>query len=159
MSEIPTYFLYPSTLYISKKPVLVTTILGSCVSVCMWDKELKAGGINHFMLPIWSGNGLASPKYGDIAIDKLFTKMLSLGCKKANLISKVFGGGEVLGKQAGKFAIPERNIEIAENTLKRLKIPVISRNTGGFHGRKIFFETHTGIVRMKIIPKREEMNK
>lgn len=156
MNEILSYFLYPSTLKISKKPMIVTTILGSCVSVCMWDKKLKAGGINHFMLPVWGGNGLASPKYGDIAIDKLYTKMLSLGCKKENLIAKVFGGGEVLGKQTGSFAIPERNVEVAEKALKKLNIPVVSRNTGGFHGRKIFFETHTGIVRMKIISKRKK---
>jgi len=153
MQNLPLYYLYPSTLFVSKEPYEVTTILGSCVSVCMWDCKKRIGGINHYMLPLWGGNGLASPKYGDIAIEKLFGKMLSMGCLKGDLVIKVFGGAEVLENKTSYFAIPERNIEIAFLKLKELDLNISVHDTGGYNGRKIIFETHTGIVRSKIIPK------
>ena len=91
-----THFLYPGALYAQKGECVVSTILGSCVSVCLWDPLLKIGGINHYMLALWNGEGLPSPKYGNIAITKLIEKMLSLGRRKGDLKAMVFGGGEVL---------------------------------------------------------------
>ena len=88
-----TIYLYPAALVVPKKPTIVHTILGSCVSVCLFDKKNNFGGINHFMLPLWNGNGLASPKYGNIAIEKLYENMLQTGSEHKNLIAKVFGGG------------------------------------------------------------------
>lgn len=140
------HFLYPSTLYASQQPSEVTTILGSCVSVCLWDKYLGIGGINHYMLPTWNGMELASPKYGNIAIERLYDKMLSLGSKKNNLIAKVFGGGEVISVTNAVMHIGMRNIMTAEELLKELEIPIISRSTGGKNGRKIIFNTHTGEI-------------
>ena len=100
------YFLYPSSLFVSKEPYVVKTILGSCVAICIWDKRLKIGGMNHYMLPNWNGNDLASPKYGNIAIDKLINKLLLLGSKKEDLIAKIFGGGDMLeGKQTNSYLI------------------------------------------------------
>ncbi|HEX2974864.1 MAG TPA: chemotaxis protein CheD, partial [Bacteroidales bacterium] len=61
--EPASHFLYPSTLFVSREPVIVNTILGSCVAVCLYDTLLKYGGINHYMLPLWNGQGLASPKF------------------------------------------------------------------------------------------------
>src|SRR6056297_2647363 len=98
--ELKTHFLYPSTLFASKTPYLVNTILGSCVAVCMYDPVLKIGGINHYMLPLWNGEGLASPKYGNIAIEKLLEKLKSFGSKKYNIKAKIFGGGEVIESHA-----------------------------------------------------------
>ena len=82
------YFLHPSTICVSKEPQWVTTILGSCVSVCFFDPKSKIGGINHFMLPYWNGIGLESPKYGNVAIIQLYQKMLESGANK-NDISKL----------------------------------------------------------------------
>ena len=76
MNTLSKIFIYPGNLEVSVKPIMFTTILGSCVAVCIWDNKLKFGGMNHFMLPLWNGEGLASPKYGNIAIDKLVKKML-----------------------------------------------------------------------------------
>ena len=112
MNNLQTYYLYPSAIFISRKPFYITTILGSCIAVCLWDKKLKFGGMNHFMLPFWNGQGLASPKYGNIAIEKLIEKMLIDGSNKKNLIAKVFGGGEILSNQSELFTIGKRNIEI-----------------------------------------------
>ena len=133
-------------MFASAQPAEVTTILGSCVAVCLWDRYLGIGGINHYMLPTWNGMELASPKYGNIAIERLTEKMLQLGCKKNNLVAKVFGGGEVITVTSSSMHIGERNIMVAEEMLQEKNIPIIGRSTGGKNGRKIIFNTHTGEV-------------
>ncbi len=154
--EYLQHFLYPSSFFASKEPYVVKTVLGSCVAVCLWDKRLHFGGINHYMLPTWSGNDLASPKYGNIAIDKLIEKMKSMGSRIEDIQAKVFGGGELLDVGGGKSStmIGERNIMIARMMLEERKIPVVGSSTGGKRGRKIFF-TDTGEVRHKFLDKRE----
>jgi chemotaxis protein CheD len=151
--EENVHFLYPASLFASKTPHLVTTILGSCVAVCVYDPVIKVGGINHFMLPLWNGQGLASPKYGNIAIERLLEKMLSLGCFKNNLQAKVFGGGEVIQTSVTQFNIGARNIKLALDMLDELKIPVIGQSVGGKLGRKILFNTETFEVKQKYIQK------
>lgn len=153
--EPKTYFLYPSTMFCSREPHLVNTILGSCVAVCLYDPVNRTGGINHYMLPFWNGEGLASPKYGNIAIERLVEKMLSLGSNKSNLIAKVFGGGEVIDTQISQFHIGERNIEIALRVLKELNIKIAGQSLGGKNGRKIQFNTETGAVMQKIIARQK----
>ena len=155
--EYLQHFLYPSSFFASKDPYVVKTVLGSCVAVCLWDKRLHIGGINHYMLPSWSGNDLASPKYGNIAIDKLVAKMLSMGSRLEDLQAKVFGGGELLdiGGVRSSTMIGERNITIAKIMLEEKKIPVVGSSTGGKRGRKILFFTDTGEVRHKFLEKRE----
>jgi chemotaxis protein CheD len=152
-SEYSSYYLFPATIYVSKEPCLVSTILGSCVAVCLWDTELKYGGINHFMLPLWNGKGLASPKYGNIAINKLYERMLELGCNKKNLVAKVFGGGDILQTTSYQFNIGSRNIEIANDCIKELNIQVAGISVGGVNGRKILFDTQKGTVIQKYIEK------
>ncbi len=149
--ELKTHFLYPSTLFFSREPFIVNTILGSCVSLCLYDPINRTGGINHYMLPFWNGEGLASPKYGNIAIEKLLEKMLQTGSKKNNLIAKVFGGAEVIDTKISQFHIGERNIEIAQRVLKDLNIQISGQSLGGKNGRKIQFNTETGAVLQKMI--------
>ncbi len=149
--EIKTHFLYPSTLFASTEPHLVNTILGSCVAVCLYDPITKVGGINHYMLPFWNGVGLASPKHGNIAIERLVIKMQNLGCKKSNLIAKVFGGGEVINTQVSQFLIGERNIQVAYQVLEEQRIKISGQSVGGKVGRKIQFNTATGAVLQKFI--------
>lgn len=153
MENLPVHFLYPAEMYISKTPYQVNTILGSCVAVCLYDPVLKIGGINHYMLPYWNGQGLASPKYGNIAIDRLIDKMISLGCDKKNLKAKVFGGGEVIETNVVQFHIGQRNIDVARSMLEELKIPIVSSSLGGKLGRKIEFFTESGDVRQKYVQK------
>lgn len=153
MENLPVHFLYPAELYVSKTPYQINTILGSCVAVCLFDPVLLIGGMNHFMLPYWNGQGLASPKYGNIAIEKLVDKMISLGCNKNNLKAKIFGGGEVIETQVVQFHIGTRNIEVAQTLLEEKRIPIVSSSVGGKLGRKIEFVTSTGEVRQKYVQK------
>lgn len=153
MENLPVHFLYPAELFASKSPYQINTILGSCIAVCLFDPVLQIGGMNHYMLPYWNGQGLASPKYGNIAIEKLIDKMISLGCNKNNLKAKIFGGGEVIETQVVQFHIGTRNIEVARLTLEEKKIPIVSSSVGGKLGRKIEFLTLNGDVRQKYVQK------
>lgn len=150
MEKRETHFLYPSALFASPNPTTVSTILGSCVAVCLFDKVLEVGGINHYMLPLWNGQGLASPKYGNIAIDKLLERMEAMGCRRVNLVAKVFGGGEVIDTST-HFQIGARNIDQAFAQLRELGIPVVAKSVGGQNGRKIEYDTETGAVRQRFI--------
>ena len=156
---IPTHYLYPAALFASREVYIVNTILGSCVSVCFFDRKLNIGGINHFMLPLWNGMELASPKYGNIAIEKLYEKMLSLGCSKGSLIAKVFGGGEVIETKQAFFNIGQRNIEIAIDMLDKMKIPIVASSLGGKEGRKIQYNTFDGSVKMKFVTQSNTVEK
>jgi len=147
------HFLYPSTLFASREPYVVKTILGSCVAVCLFDPVLKIGGMNHYMLPNWTGNDLVSPKYGNVAIEKLLEKMLVLGSRKENLKAKVFGGGDILLPEKNSLHIGERNIRVAKMMLAELNIPIIASSTGGNSGRKILFYCGNGEVRHSFLKK------
>jgi len=144
-------YLYPSALVVKGDPVHIHTILGSCVAVCLYDTVKKIGGINHYMLPYWNGAGLASPKYGNIAIEKLIAGMAGLGSKKEHLIAKVFGGSAVLEVSNSSFSIGEKNILVARDLLAANKIPIVAQSTGGRKGRKIIFNTFTGEVVHRLI--------
>ncbi|MCP4522009.1 MAG: chemotaxis protein CheD [Cytophagales bacterium] len=147
-----THYLYPSALFADPAPHQVTTILGTCVAVCLWDPINKIGGINHYMLPFWNGEGLASPKYGNIAIEKLVQKMMSMGSSPDYLQAKVFGGkGGSGGQSSSVYQIGERNITVAQEMLKEYGIPIVSSSTGGEFGRKLLFFTDTGEVLMKFL--------
>jgi chemotaxis protein CheD len=152
MTDYKKHYLYPAGLFMNKDPYHITTILGTCVSVCLWDQSLKIGGINHFMLPLWNGEGLASPKYGNIAIEKLLEKMEQAGSQKKNIIAKVFGGKEETNATGNNcFRIGERNVEMAVDTLAEVKIRVIASSLGGPNGRKLQFFSNTGEVFMNFL--------
>src|SRR5512139_2199925 len=148
-----THYLMAGNLFVPEEAHLVTTVLGSCVSVCLWDSILRFGGINHYMLPFWNGEGLASPKYGNIAIAKLLERMLELGSERRSLRAKVFGGGVVLNVTNPFMNIGERNVQLAEDMLRSENIPIISADTGGKVGRKLIFNTETGTVLLKKLAK------
>lgn len=157
MSEPLKYFLLPGAIKFSSKPMEVTTLLGSCVAVCLWDKKLHQGGINHYMMPNWNGSGLASPKFGNIAIEKLVNSMFYLGSRREDLVAKVFGGASVLNTEDCVFNIGERNIVVQNNMLADLRIEVVAKSLGGDRGRKLIFNTFTGVVKMKFVQKSQQL--
>lgn len=148
-----SHYLHPGNLFAHRTPHVVTTILGSCVAVCLWDPVLKAGGINHYLLSLWNGEGLALPKYGNIAIKNLLDKMEGLGSNKRSLQAKVFGGAAMHQNSNGLMNVGKRNIVVAEDILAREGIPTVSSDTAGFNGRRLLFYTETGLVRMRYIKK------
>ncbi len=147
------HYLRPGNIFAHREEYTVTTVLGSCVAVCLWDPKTGIGGINHYMLPLWNGDGLASPRYGNIAIAKLIEKMLDLGADRDRLRAKVFGGGDVLKVTSSFMNIGARNVVLAQDLLRDERIPIISADTGGQHGRKLLFNTRTGVALIKLLTK------
>ena len=103
------------------------------------------------MLPLWNGQGLASPKFGNIAIEKLIEKLEANGSQRRNIIAKVFGGKDANQETGSLFNIGERNIIVSQEMLSSYKIRVAAESTGGPYGRKIIFDTFTGKVQMKYV--------
>jgi chemotaxis protein CheD len=147
ITEVCEHFLFPNTIYVSKNPARVQTILGSCVAVCLFDVRLGYAAINHYMLPWWNGEGIPSPKYGDIAVTRLIQSMNHLGCRKEDLVAKIFGGAD----QHTIGNIGEKNVATAEKILEREAITIIARSTGGMLGRKIVFYTEANKVMLKYL--------
>mgnify|MGYP002641492342 CR=1 FL=1 len=153
MTQLSNHYLYPSALLVSTEPCIISTLLGSCVSVCLWDSRLQIGGMNHYLLPLWNGEGLPSPKYGNIAIHKLLDSLLEKGSAIQNIQAQVFGGADVLNMQKNHFNIGARNIKQAHEMLTEIGIPVTAESTGGSRGRKILFYPHKGEIRLKYLEK------
>jgi chemotaxis protein CheD len=143
------FYLHPGMIHAKREPYAVTTVVGSCVSVCLWDPESEMGGMNHYLLPLWNGEGLSSPRYGNIAIQKLIDRMVAQGSRRERLRAKVFGGATLLGKPHPLLDIGGRNIRLAFETLEGQGIKVVSHDVGGDRGRKIIYNTVTGIARVK----------
>jgi len=151
MENTKTKFIYPAGLTVEREPYILSTLLGSCVSVCLWDIKMKFGGMNHFILPLWNGTGLASPKFGNIAIEVLIDKMKLLGSHKENMVAKIFGGASMLNSQSQTYNIGMRNVELAQSMLSTAGINIIASSIGGVKGRKVLFNTNTGDAFLKFL--------
>lgn len=145
-------FIHVGEFYIGVKPTEVSTILGSCVSVCLYDKVEMVGGMNHYLVPLWNGNGLQSPKYGNIAIHRLVEGMLNIGCNINNIEAKIFGGGNVIDTVSNvDMMVGRKNIIIAKEILDEYKIRIVAKDVGGTKGRRILMKSDTGKVMLKYI--------
>ena len=105
--------------------------------------------MNHYMLPTWNDQGLATPKYGNVATKRLIEKMLDLGAGKGNLVAKVFGGANNL--QTNVYQIGKRNIEMAFKVLEQHNIPVLKSDVGGMKGRKIMLNSASNVIFLKYV--------
>lgn len=144
-------------LYASKEQAVIDTVLGSCVSVCLYDPVNRIGGMNHILLP---GNTdhkefNDSARYGKNAMELLINRMLSLRASRGSLRAKVFGGGHFLIGGSGPITISpgEANVGFAFNFLKTEGIPVDHYNVGGDFARRVELNSFTGEVLMKRIRK------
>lgn len=148
------YELFAGDYYVTKeKNVFLSTLLGSCISVCLKDKVSGIVAMNHFMLPasIKRDEMIISDdaRYGMFAMEKMINEMMKLGARRHSLQAKVFGGGEVLGTKVNN--VSKSNITFAMNYLKMEDIPILSYDVGGRYGRKLFFVPETFEVFVKKI--------
>lgn len=143
-------------MYVSDRPTIVSTILGSCISVCFYSTTKGVGSIVHFALPDIShayNSDRTELNFGDRAIKLLLEETLKLsGVKKEDLVAKIVGGGNVMSDITAVPSIGELNIQKALETLEKLRIPVSGKHVGGNAGRKVYFYTDTGRLRVSLIP-------
>ncbi|HKL86740.1 MAG TPA: chemotaxis protein CheD [Treponemataceae bacterium] len=138
------HYIGPGEYYASDQDIVISTLLGSCISVALYDKEKKLGGINHFMLPSPQNKEdllfSRSAKYGIHAMELLINDILKLGGTKKLLKAKVFGGSSVINfKEKATYNIPKMNIEFIFKFLELEHIPVESYSVGGSLPRKVYF--------------------
>lgn len=144
---LEVFYLLPADLAVTggAAPRTMMTILGSCVSVCLWDRRGRCGGMNHYLLPRRGPNAEATPRYGDVAIPRLVSKLLDLGATRQNLRAKVFGGAHVLpGLPANGRSLGADNVAVAIELLQVEGVQMISEDIGGTRGRKLAFNTVDG---------------
>ena len=142
--------ILPGQFHAAADDIMIVTVLGSCVSACLWDPKLRIGGMNHFMLPGDSAasSGVTSATLGLYAMEVLINRMLKLGAERKRLVAKVFGGASVLegmdalnvGTQNGAFAL---------EFLAEEGIPVAAQDLYDVCPRKVYFFTATGKVMVK----------
>ena len=134
--------------------VFVTYALGSCVGICLYDRQTKVGGLSHIMLPessMFSKNDVNRMKFADTAIVDLVRDLTSLGGNNRRLVAKIAGGAQMFEVQPGSAigTIGERNIISVKNTLHSLNIPIIAEDTGLNYGRTVYFDLDTGIMKVQ----------
>jgi chemotaxis protein CheD len=145
-------YLHPGFVHASPEPTEATTIVGSCVAVCLWDARLRMGGANHFLLPRGGRGALASARFGDVAIHGLVDELVRLGSLKSDLQAKVFGGAAVIEAFRGRDNhLGAQNVELARSVLGELGIPIVALDVEGHRGRKVIFHTDSGIALVKLV--------
>ncbi|MCS7204387.1 MAG: chemotaxis protein CheD [Leptospiraceae bacterium] len=145
-------FLQPGELYLTSEDIEVKTILGSCVSVTVYNKSLNFGGICHYILPS-ARREEASTKFGNIAIKILIHQLLRAGSHISDLEAKIFGGASVIYDESEYFFIGEKNIQIAKEILNQYSISIVEEEVGGNEGRKLFFYPKSGKTKIEFIKK------
>jgi len=138
-------YLYPGELMVSQEPCTVSTVVGSCVAIFLWDARLKIGGMNHYLLP----HGEPSPRYGTTAVRALIDRLVSLGSAPEHLVAKVFGGAHVLGHAPAGNHLGKQNSDLAFSLLQEMRIRVLANDVGGTRGRRVVCHTGDGSAWVK----------
>lgn len=148
--------ILPGEYYYTKKPMLIVTVLGSCVAACIRDRVSGIGGMNHFMLPDGAGDptnpASTSMRYGAYAMEMLINQILKAGGKRENLEAKVFGGGNVL-QGFTHMNVGERNAQFVRTFLRNENIRVLAEDLNDIYPRKVYFFPATGRVLVKKLKK------
>jgi chemotaxis protein CheD len=139
--EVYRYHLAPGGIFTCSNQAMISAVLGTCVAVCLHDRRLKIGGMNHFLYPKNGFFGSPSAEYGDYAIQQLISKLTRMGSRVEDLEAQIFGGAAIPGARDSKTG--GKNVTIARKILKKKGIPVVSEDVGGLKGRRLIFHTGT----------------
>jgi chemotaxis protein CheD len=137
----------PGEYFVHDEDILVMTTLGSCIAACLWDRQLRIGGMNHFMLPEGTG-GADSGRYGSYAMELLINEMIKRGATRPTMEAKVFGGGSLIGSLSA-INIGERNTTFVLDYLRTERIVVVSRDVLDIYPRKVCFLPASGKAMVK----------
>ena len=149
--------ILPGEFYVSREDKGITTVLGSCVSACIWDEQRAIGGMNHFMLPLtakeshsvtWGNANSDATRYGNYAMEHLINEILKHGGERHHLKAKVFGGGKIIANMSD---VGEKNSAFVLDYLNIENIPILAQDLSKDYPRKVFFDPTTGKALMKRI--------
>lgn len=153
-SGMRNVYLKPGEVFVSRIPALVSTVLGSCVSLTLFSPDARMGSMCHAMLP--SGTHLDELRYVDNAVGFIYTHLVAISGQAGGFEAKLFGGANVLvtGRRPDNSAsVGTQNVEAALRAIERLGLRLTAFDTGGDRGRKLFFCSATGEVYMRPVKK------
>lgn len=143
-ATLPVHHLGIGEIIVSPEPIVISTVLGSCVSVCLFSPGARMGGMIHFA----NATGPAGDyRYGDSAVPALVEALERL-TGKTGFQAKLVGGAHEIGGARSQYEIGRANVQLARDLLAKQGIPIIGEDVGGDAGRKVLFETATGRVRV-----------
>jgi chemotaxis protein CheD len=154
-------FLKPGEMVISEEPLVVTTLLGSCVAVTLFNPRLRLGAICHALLPtcrkdVHCNHNADSGKYVECAIRLMLERFKARGIAKNEIEAKLFGGSDMFDTQGGRNpGVGKQNSEMALAMLEQESVRLVTQDLGGKRGRKIIFHSDTGDVFLKRLRKTE----
>jgi chemotaxis protein CheD len=131
-------------------PCVLSTVLGSCVAVCLWDTASALGGMNHYLLPALPRGAAPSSRFGTVAVPELVEELVRRGARRMRLEAKVFGGARVLGPD-GPDHLGARNAEVALELLALENVRVVSGDVGGSRGRRVLFDGGSGHAWVRLL--------
>jgi chemotaxis protein CheD len=137
--------ILPGEYFVHDEDVLITTTLGSCIAACLWDRERRIGGMNHFMLPEGTGD---TGRYGSFAMELLINEMMKRGASRLSMEAKVFGGGAVISGMSS-INVGERNTKFVIDYLNTERIPIVSKDVMDIYPRKVCFLPASGKAMVK----------
>jgi chemotaxis protein CheD len=135
----------PGEYYVDNEDILIMTTLGSCIAACLWDRQARIGGMNHFMLPDGAGD---SGRYGTFAMELLINEMMKRGASRLTMEAKIFGGGAVISGM-NTINVGERNTQFVTEFLGTERIPIVSRDVLDVYPRKVCFLPASGKAMVK----------
>jgi chemotaxis protein CheD len=137
--------ILPGEYFVYHEDMLIMTTLGSCIAACIYDRNAKVGGMNHFMLPDGAGD---SGRYGSYAMELLINEMMKRGANRMTMEAKVFGGGQVVSGMT-TMNVGERNTTFVMDYLKMERIPIVSKDVLDVYPRKVCFLPFSGKAMVK----------
>jgi chemotaxis protein CheD len=138
--------ILPGEFFVAADDIAISTVLGSCVAACIWDRSAGVGGMNHFMLPdsgSGSDSGGLAGRYGMFAMEQLINELMKRGARKNIMEAKVFGGGAVM-RNFTTMNVGERNAAFVLDFLKTENIRVASQDLNDVYPRRVVFFPASG---------------
>lgn len=154
--------ILPGEFYVSAADEVITTLLGSCVSACIWDATAGVGGMNHFMIPspgdrVIDADHLGhsdAARYGIFAMELLINTILRAGADRRRLQAKLVGGGHVI---RGNLTIGDDNVAFARTYLELEGMPIVGERVGGSCARRVNFRARTGEAHVRELATDDEL--
>ena len=135
---------------LAAEPVLLTTILGSCIAVALYSPRLRLGMLGHVLLPHSTGPTAYPAKFADTVVPHMLSVLKSHGARPEGLVAKIAGGACMFGN-CKSMQIGESNIEVTLAALNDAGIRISGQHTGGTLGRRVGFDLSTGALTVECI--------